>query len=68
MFDITSCKFKVEKGKLGTGRVVVWKEFEVTNSFTLENSFYGYDYADSFKEFETEDLRKLGADLFTSLH
>lgn len=68
VFDITSCKFKVEKGKLGTGRVVVWKEFEVTNSFTLENSFYGYDYADTFKEFVVEDLKKLGADLFISLH
>mmetsp|Transcript_40431 Transcript_40431/g.61677 ORF Transcript_40431/g.61677 Transcript_40431/m.61677 type:complete len:100 (-) Transcript_40431:348-647(-) len=42
VFDLTSCKFKVEKSKFGTGRVVVWKQFEVTNSFTLENSFYGY--------------------------
>eukprot|EP00356_Strombidium_inclinatum_P001494 CAMPEP_0170508728 /NCGR_PEP_ID=MMETSP0208-20121228/63215_1 /TAXON_ID=197538 /ORGANISM="Strombidium inclinatum, Strain S3" /LENGTH=430 /DNA_ID=CAMNT_0010791783 /DNA_START=277 /DNA_END=1568 /DNA_ORIENTATION=+ len=38
VFDLTSCKFKVEKSKFGTGRVVVWKQFEVTNSFTLENS------------------------------
>jgi len=40
VFDINACKFKVEKSKMGTGRVVVWKEYEVTNSFTLENSFH----------------------------
>ena len=57
VFDITACKFKVEKGKLGTGRVVVWKEFEVTNSFTLENSFHGYDYGDTFKEYSVYDFK-----------
>jgi len=51
VLDIHSCKFKVDKSKIGTARVVIWKEFEVTNSFTLENSFHGYDYGDSFKEF-----------------
>ena len=44
MFNLKDCKFKVEKSKIGSARVVVWKEFKVTNSFTLENSFYGYDY------------------------
>lgn len=68
VFDIISCKFKVEKGKLGTGRVVIWKEFEVTNSFTLENSFHGFDYGSVFKEFQVEDLKKLGADMILSLH
>jgi len=68
VFDITGCKFKVEKGKLGTGRVVVWKEYEVTNSFTLENSFHGYDYGDSFKEYSVSDFKKLGADVLTSVH
>jgi len=67
IFDLESCKFKVERGKLGTGRVVVWKEFEVTNSFTLENSFHGYDYGDDFRNFHVDDFRKLGADLFSSL-
>ena len=68
VFDITSCKFKVEKGKLGTGRVVVWKDFEVTNSFTLENSFYGYDYGEAFKEFTIFELKKLGGDILSSVH
>ena len=68
VLDITSCKFKVEKGKLGTGRVVVWKEFEVTNSFTLENSFHGYDYGEQFREFEVSDYHKLGMDVIQSIH
>ena len=67
VFDLQSCKFKVEKSKLGTGRVVVWKEYEVTNSFTLENSFYGYDYGHEFKEFEMQDFKSLGADLVNSI-
>lgn len=67
VFDIESCKFKVDKGKLGTGRVVVWKEYDVTNSFTLENSFHGYDYADDFRFFQVSDFKKLGADILTSL-
>jgi len=68
VIDINSCKFKVEKGKLGTGRVVVWKDLEVTNSFTLENSFHGFDFGDEFKEFTVDDLQKLGADILHSLH
>ena len=68
VFDINSCKFKVEKSKLGTGRVVVWSEFDVTNSFTLENSFHGFDYGDTFKEFTADDLRNLGVDLVLALY
>ena len=68
VLDIQSCKFKVEKGKLGTGRVVIWKEYDVTNSFTLENSFHGFDYGDSFKEFKIEDYHILGRDIIISLH
>lgn len=40
--SIRKCNFKVQDDKLGTGRVVVWNEFGVTNSFTFENSFFGY--------------------------
>jgi hypothetical protein len=46
MFDYSSCRFKVQQSKIGTGRVVVWKEFGITNSFTLETSFHGYTYGD----------------------
>lgn len=68
VFDIDSCKFKVENGKLGTGRVVVWKEFDVTNSFTLENSFHGFDYGSEFRFFTPPDFKKLGSDMLIALH
>ena len=42
--SLPSCRFGVDACKLGTARVVVWKEFKVMNSFTLENSFFGYDF------------------------
>ena len=34
-FDFEKCKFKVEKSKEGTGRVVMWR-MGVINSFTME--------------------------------
>jgi hypothetical protein len=67
-FSIKDCKFKVEKGKLGTGRVVVWKEFGVTNSFTLENSFYGYTHGEDVLEFSSDEFREIGYHLLKGLH
>ena len=42
IFNFKDCRFRIDPDKLGTARVIVWREFGVTNSFTLENSFYGY--------------------------
>jgi hypothetical protein len=56
LFSFKDCRFKVEPYKLGTGRVVAWKQFLVTHSFTLENSFYGYDFGeDQYKLFTEKD-------------
>lgn len=41
LFCFKSSKFKVDKFKLNTARVVAWNEMKVTNSFTLETSMYG---------------------------
>jgi len=41
-FRYHSCKFRVEKAKLSTARVVVNKEFGVMSCFTLEASMHGY--------------------------
>lgn len=38
IFDYRQCRFKQDKYKLNTARVVVWNEMKVTNSFTLETS------------------------------
>lgn len=39
-FSFPSCKFKVQKSKLGTGRVAMWR-LGVSNSYTLEAAFGG---------------------------
>ena len=64
MFNLKDCTFKVEKKKLGTARVVIWKDFKVTNSFTLENSFYGYNYGEEkINEFGLQEYRDLGIEV-----
>eukprot|EP00330_Aristerostoma_sp_ATCC50986_P011822 CAMPEP_0114578080 /NCGR_PEP_ID=MMETSP0125-20121206/2659_1 /TAXON_ID=485358 ORGANISM="Aristerostoma sp., Strain ATCC 50986" /NCGR_SAMPLE_ID=MMETSP0125 /ASSEMBLY_ACC=CAM_ASM_000245 /LENGTH=122 /DNA_ID=CAMNT_0001767871 /DNA_START=1949 /DNA_END=2317 /DNA_ORIENTATION=+ len=52
---------------MGTARVTVWKEFKVTNSFTLEVSLFGYDYGEEVKEFTAESLECLGSDFLKSM-
>ncbi|XP_074904501.1 cytosolic carboxypeptidase 2 isoform X4 [Buteo buteo] len=39
-FSFPSCKFKVQKSKAGTGRVVMWR-MGVSNSYTMEAAFGG---------------------------
>ena len=40
-FSFEDCSFAVQKCRESTARVVLWKEFDVLNSFTLECSFCG---------------------------
>ena len=42
-FSFEDCNFSVTKDRETTGRVVVRKEYDVVNSFTLEASFFGPD-------------------------
>ena len=42
MFRFFGSKFKNEKSKEKTARVVLWREFNVLHSFTVEASFLGY--------------------------
>ena len=56
-FRYNSCKFRVEKDKLKTARVVVNREFNVMNCFTLEASMHAYITDDrQTKELTCEDL------------
>eukprot|EP00347_Sterkiella_histriomuscorum_P002278 403368770 len=67
LFNIKDCRFRVDPSKLGTARVIVWKEFGVTNSFTLENSFYGYNYGKDTILFKPKDYREIGQSLAKSI-
>jgi hypothetical protein len=40
-FSFSGCSFAIHKAKESTGRVVVWREFQLINSFTCEASFCG---------------------------
>ena len=40
-FDKRSCRYTIERGRESTARVVVWREFDVPRSYTLEASFSG---------------------------
>jgi hypothetical protein len=41
LFDRKSCGYVVEKSRESTARVVVWREFGVKRSYTLESTFCG---------------------------
>ena len=45
-FAYEDCNFKVQKSKESTARVVVFREFNLVNSFTLEASFAGPSMGD----------------------
>ena len=51
LFSIKECRFKIERCKEQTGRVVIFREFNIMNSFTLECSFFG-------KQITTKDKRR----------
>ena len=41
LYKFKECRFRIEKSKESTARVVVFRDFNIMNSFTLECSFFG---------------------------
>ncbi|NXT41024.1 CBPC2 carboxypeptidase, partial [Pelecanoides urinatrix] len=60
------CKFKVQKSKAGTGRVVMWR-MGVSNSYTMEVAFGGSTLGGRSSHFTVEDLKSLGYHLCDTL-
>ncbi len=56
-FSLAASCFQVERTKLTTARVTVWKEFELYNVFTLEASFFG---STTNRHYEVEDYMDIG--------
>lgn len=50
LFSFTDCKFSNEKEKESTARVVMFKEFGILNSYTLESTFYAPFHVKNFKK------------------
>ncbi|KAM6068279.1 cytosolic carboxypeptidase 2 [Theristicus caerulescens] len=65
-FSFPSCKFKVQKSKAGTGRVVMWR-LGVSNSYTMEVAFGGSTLGGRSSHFTLEDLKSLGYHLCDTL-
>lgn len=42
MFRFFSCKFRIEKYKENCARIAMWRDFNITNVYTVETSSYGY--------------------------
>lgn len=59
-FSFESCKFRVQRSKEGTGRIVVWM-LGVTNSYTMEASFGGSTMGSrNGSHFSTADYELMG--------
>ncbi|KAL0968425.1 hypothetical protein UPYG_G00266690 [Umbra pygmaea] len=59
-FSFRSCKFRVQKSKEGTGRVVMWR-LGIRNSYTMESTFGGSTLGKRKEtHFTTRDLKSLG--------
>ncbi|CDW76366.1 zinc carboxypeptidase family protein [Stylonychia lemnae] len=73
LFNYRDCRFKIEKCKLNTARVVCWNELKITNSFTLEASLYGKQDSkqdDGFQEIlqmTIKDYHDLGESFLNSI-
>ncbi|XP_018415221.1 PREDICTED: cytosolic carboxypeptidase 2, partial [Nanorana parkeri] len=59
-FFFKGCKFKVQKSKEGTGRIVMWRH-GIRNSYTMESTFGGSTLGDrKGTHFTTKDLKSMG--------
>ncbi|XP_072529822.1 cytosolic carboxypeptidase 2 isoform X2 [Salminus brasiliensis] len=59
-FSFRSCKFKMQKSKEGTGRIVMWR-LGIRNSYTMESTFGGSTLgARKGTHFSMGDLKSLG--------
>eukprot|EP00347_Sterkiella_histriomuscorum_P001857 403370413 len=71
LFSFSDCKFANEKEKESTARLVLFKEFQVMNSYTLESTFYAplnkqfkkKQSVDEEFQIKSEDLVNVGIDL-----
>lgn len=67
-FRYHSCRFRLEAMKEKTARIVMWRQFNITNCFTFEASVHGYfDENKQNFEFEQSTFEEMGEHLANSL-
>ncbi|KAL5014989.1 hypothetical protein ScPMuIL_009259 [Solemya velum] len=62
-FSFSSCKFAIKRCKESTGRVVMWRQHRIPNSFTLEATFSGTVIDDECRHFNIKDFISMGESL-----
>ena len=67
MFAYNNCIFNIFPSKEGTGRVVVWREIGISNSFTIETSIFGYHNGFELAPYSLSDLGQIGEEICKSL-
>eukprot|EP00347_Sterkiella_histriomuscorum_P024428 403331151 len=73
LFNYKDCRFKIDKTKLNTARVVCWNELKITNSFTLEASLFGKQELGKEEEYgqisqmSVKDYHDIGEGLLTAI-
>ena len=66
-FRYHSCRFRLDPSKLKAARIVMWREFNITNCFTFEASFHGhFDHMNYNKEFTCAEYEEMGEHLANS--
>ncbi|CAD6184727.1 unnamed protein product [Caenorhabditis auriculariae] len=61
LFSRDNCEFTVVRSKESSARVVVWRQFGVTASYTLESTYCGFRGRDlKGTQATTNDLKKVG--------
>eukprot|EP00794_Sanderia_malayensis_P009853 gene9853-10864_t len=67
-FAIQNCNFVMEKSKESTARIVVYKEFGVLRSYTVESTYCGADQGPyKGNHFGTRELEEMGKDFAVGL-
>ena len=76
-FQFNDCKFANEKEKESTARLVMFTEFNILNSYTLEATFYAPYDKDRYKKkvnlneddhIKSEDLVQVGQDMIMTMY
>ena len=68
-FTFRDCHFRIEKSKISTARIVLYNDFEITHSYTMEASFFGPKNKKCLSvnyHMNEKDLESVGEDLCKS--
>ena len=68
-FSFLDSRFKIQRSKSQTGRVVGWREFGISQSFTMEASFCGPSKGPGAgSQFRSIDLERMGREFCLTLY